>query len=267
MQQPGEYDAVLGSQTQTPEFAAILGGIEGMKLRLSNANPQVRIVSLQEVLKYGDAGLDLLIQALNDESLQVQNAAYSLLKSRTEVKVRQALRIFDEEQLKSAVGMDYKVLRDLLAKENWKEAHEETERVIFAVAQLLVPSWGRPFWLTSGVHRIPCQDLRTIDRLWVKSSSGRFGFSAQNRIYQNLRKTKTSAENLVEIYRAFLDRVGWRKDNYWCYYSSNFTHDITAPVGHLPFLKLYGPPNYRDTVEQIAVIRHQFFSYIENCEL
>jgi hypothetical protein len=61
-QQPGKYDAVLGGQHQTSEFAAVLGGIEGVKLGLSNPNPQVRIVSLKQALNYGESGLDLVIQ-------------------------------------------------------------------------------------------------------------------------------------------------------------------------------------------------------------
>jgi hypothetical protein len=44
---------------------------------LSNSNPTVRIAALGQVLNYGEVGLDLVIQALNDESLQVQDAAYS----------------------------------------------------------------------------------------------------------------------------------------------------------------------------------------------
>jgi formylglycine-generating enzyme required for sulfatase activity len=93
-QQPREYDAVLGGQIQALEGAAVLGGIEGVRLQLSNANPQVRIAGILQALNYGEQGLDLVIQALNDESWDVQDAAYSLLNTRTEAKVKEALRIF-----------------------------------------------------------------------------------------------------------------------------------------------------------------------------
>ena len=39
---PKPYDAVLGGQNPVPEGAAVLGGIEGVKLRLSNEHPEVR---------------------------------------------------------------------------------------------------------------------------------------------------------------------------------------------------------------------------------
>lgn len=35
-QQPREYDAVLGGNSPSMEGAAVLGGIEGVKLRLQN---------------------------------------------------------------------------------------------------------------------------------------------------------------------------------------------------------------------------------------
>lgn len=93
-QQPREYDAVLGGHSPSLESAAVLGGIEGVKSRLSNPDQNVRIATLGLALSYGEQGLDLVIQALNDESWDVQDAAYSLLNTRTETKVKQALRIF-----------------------------------------------------------------------------------------------------------------------------------------------------------------------------
>ena len=78
-QQPKPYDAVLGNQNQPAEGAAVLGGIESVKLLLSNSNPKVRIAALQQALNYGESGLDLIIEALQDEVPQVQIKAYSLL--------------------------------------------------------------------------------------------------------------------------------------------------------------------------------------------
>ena len=82
--EPREYDAVLGGQNLIPVNAAILGGISGVKSRLASPAVEVRIATLSEAPKYGEAGLDLIIQALHDESMQVKFAAYSLLKDRNE---------------------------------------------------------------------------------------------------------------------------------------------------------------------------------------
>ena len=85
---PREYDAVLGGQNLIPVNAAILGGIPGVKSRLASPAVEVRITALSEALKYGEAGLDLIIQALQDESMQVKLAAYSLLKDRDDLKLK-----------------------------------------------------------------------------------------------------------------------------------------------------------------------------------
>ncbi|HAX80135.1 MAG TPA: Sulphatase-modifying factor protein [Cyanobacteria bacterium UBA11372] len=92
--QPREYDAVLGGQSEIPSGAAVLGGILGVKSRLASPIVEVRIAALKDALKYGEAGLDLIIEALRDESMQVKSAAFSLLRDRNEPKVKQNLDKF-----------------------------------------------------------------------------------------------------------------------------------------------------------------------------
>jgi formylglycine-generating enzyme required for sulfatase activity len=87
--QPREYDAVLGGESQVPFGAAVLGGIPGVKSRLASPIVDVRIAALSEALKYGDPGLDLIIGALQDESIQVKLTAYSLLKDRDEPNLKE----------------------------------------------------------------------------------------------------------------------------------------------------------------------------------
>ena len=92
--QPRDIDAVLGGESPPPVDAAVLGGIEGIKRYLSSPVVKVRVVALSETLKYGDAGLDLLIRALQDESRLVQRFAYQLLRKRVEPQVKQALQAY-----------------------------------------------------------------------------------------------------------------------------------------------------------------------------
>jgi formylglycine-generating enzyme required for sulfatase activity len=99
-QQPSKYDAVLGGNSPSPEGAVVLGGIEGVRLRLNNPDSKIRIAALSQALNYGEQGLDVVIQALHNELPQVQIQAYSLLTSRTELKVKQALLKFNPQGLK-----------------------------------------------------------------------------------------------------------------------------------------------------------------------
>ena len=86
--QPREYDAVKGGQNLIPRDAAVLGGIAGVKSRSASPAVEARIAALSEALKYGEAGLDLILGALQDESMSVQSAAYSLLKDRKDLKIQ-----------------------------------------------------------------------------------------------------------------------------------------------------------------------------------
>jgi eukaryotic-like serine/threonine-protein kinase len=120
----------------------------------------------------------------------------------------------------------YGRLRDLLAVGEWREADEETGRVMLKVANREAEGWLD----VKDIDKFPCEDLRQIDRLWVKYSNGRFGFSVQKQIYQQLGGTRQYDE---KVWEAFGDRVGWRKGGKWLYYTDQ-TFSTQAPVAHLP---------------------------------
>ena len=130
-------------------------------------------------------------------------------------------------QVISAVGMDYINLRNLLAAKKWREADEETARVMLKVAGREKEGWLD----TEHIEKFPCEDLRTIDQLWVKYSNGRFGFSVQKRIYQSLGGTRKYDR---EVWAKFGDKVGWRRKNEWLLYYCNLTYSERAPEAHLP---------------------------------
>ena len=116
--QPREYDAVKGGKSQVPLGAAVLGGIPGVKNRLASPIVEVKIAALSEALKYGDAGLDLIIGVLQDESMQVKLAAYSLLKDRDDLKLKP---LFPQDYLPT---FDFDVITvDAEGKENSRSRH------------------------------------------------------------------------------------------------------------------------------------------------
>ncbi|MCU0544246.1 MAG: hypothetical protein MUE44_19060 [Oscillatoriaceae cyanobacterium Prado104] len=92
---PTEYDAVLGGAAQIPTNAAVLGGIAGVKKRLASAIIEERIAAVGDAIKYGEAGLDLAIRALEDESDRVEKAAYLLLRERPESRVKEILKEYN----------------------------------------------------------------------------------------------------------------------------------------------------------------------------
>ncbi|MEA5531371.1 tetratricopeptide repeat protein [Dolichospermum sp. UHCC 0684] len=163
-------------------------------------------------------------------------------------------------ELKSAVNMNYTRLRDLLAAGKWKEADEETTRVMLAVAK-------REYLGSldfNSINNFPCEDLRTIDQLWVKYSNERFGFSIQKRIYQNVGGTnkhmgETNKHNRI-ITSAFGYAVGWKTATEWFYYG-DITFNINAPKGHLPRQILVEESN------GFLVCFFYIFSRVETCNI
>jgi len=106
-------------------------------------------------------------------------------------------------QLLSAVGMDYTNLQNLLAAGKWKEGDEETARIMLKVAKREKEGWLRE----EDLEKFPCEDLRTIDQIWVKYSDGLFGFSVQKGIWESVGGKPSHWD--YEIYKLYGERVGW----------------------------------------------------------
>lgn len=124
------------------------------------------------------------------------------------------------DELISEVGADYTQLRALLADEKWEEADRETKSVMLWAARR-----EKQGWLDSqDIQQFPCNDLLTIDQLWIKSSNGHFGFSVQKRIWESCNKN----------WDEFGDRVGWSVNGNLLSFNS-ITYKLIAPVGHLPW--------------------------------
>ena len=130
---------------------------------------------------------------------------------------------------------NYTKLEQLLAAGKWKEADEETYNKMLEVGGKLQHSHmirGELIGIKN-IENFSCPDLRAIDRLWVKYSNGRFGFSVKKRIYQNLGGTK---EENGQVFLAYYEAIGWKqkgeKENLLLY--SQLTFNSNAPSGHLP---------------------------------
>jgi hypothetical protein len=81
----------------------------------------------------------------------------------------------------SSTEVDYSQLQNFLAAGKWQEANQETWNVMCLALKKPQGTHLSP----EDINQIPCQDFSTIDRLWQQHSQGRFGFSAQHRLYQD----------------------------------------------------------------------------------
>jgi hypothetical protein len=99
-ERPQNFDAILGNQTPIANGSLILGGIEGVKARLNSEHIHVIILALKDAINYGDAGLHLVIQYLENPESQIVDAAYELLKNRSEPFVVDRIdRYLDDREL------------------------------------------------------------------------------------------------------------------------------------------------------------------------
>jgi serine/threonine-protein kinase len=123
----------------------------------------------------------------------------------------------------------YEKLQKLLAAGEWKAADQETARVILQVA-----GREKQGWLDEdSIKKFPCEDLRTIDQLWVKYSNGRFGFSMQKNIWLKC-GGKVDYKTEYRLCRC----LGWINDRQWLK-SDEKTFSLEAPLGHLPTVPIY----------------------------
>ena len=134
-----------------------------------------------------------------------------------------------EQQIRQ---LRYTKLEEYLMSGRWEEADELTYTVMIGV---LGKEYGKWFEREELLN-FPCEDLLKIDKLWVKSSCGHFGFSVQKEIYLSpqiggIADGKYPGD---KIWYAFCEEVGWREQGEW-ELPPSYTLDINTKIGTLPF--------------------------------
>ncbi|HEY9692842.1 MAG TPA: GUN4 domain-containing protein [Oculatellaceae cyanobacterium] len=239
--QPQEYDAVLGGATPPPVNDAVLGGLEGVKRRLTSNFPEVRLAALSELVKYGQAGLDLAAPALQNEPYQVQQAIISSWQ-KAEIKCKS----------------EFIQLQNLLVAEKWEEADKKTSTLMLNIC-----SKQQIGYLTvTDIKEFPCEYLSRIDQLWKAHSHGNFGLSVQRRIWKRI---GGSSNPDWHDWCRFGKSVGWYVKDSWLWWN-DVTFSLNAPAGHLPrggALIGWGLGDFQTGCPMLSAIS----SRLENCNI
>lgn len=173
-------------------------------------------------------------------------------------------RLYAESGIRLArywVPARYGQLANYLAAGLWREANEETLKVMLQVAGREQQESLDP----DDIRQFPCQDLRAIDKLWVEFSDGKFGFSVQKQIWleeggrlecENRSLLAALTERLPApllhlllrcgvgvrgsygVFEIFCDRNGWRNGQQFIN-TDQVIWDKSAPKGHLPWWGLF----------------------------
>ena len=123
----------------------------------------------------------------------------------------------------------YAKLEDYLKNQQWKQADEETYRVMITTVGKESGQYFKPEELLN----FPCEELLAIDRLWVSYSKGHFGFSVQKDIYLECGGILDGNYH-QGTFEKFGDRVGWRMDGNWLYPDIPAGNTIYSFQGKLP---------------------------------
>ncbi|MBX9257395.1 GUN4 domain-containing protein [Desmonostoc muscorum CCALA 125] len=150
----------------------------------------------------------------------------------------------------NSVNPRYVQLQKLLLDGKWKEADDETAQKMWEVAGREQERSLRE----EDFEKFPCEDLRTIDNLWVKYSKEHFGFSVQKRIWLS--------SDVNSDLGKFVDRVGWgwSQDHKIIFQDINLLRfDLATPEGQLPVAVTYDGGNLKT--------RQKYMSRIISCDL
>jgi predicted NACHT family NTPase len=125
----------------------------------------------------------------------------------------------------------YQQLETSLKNGQWKEADQETIRLMLQIVGKEADQW----FSEDDIQNFPCEDLRAIDKLWVDNSGGKFGFSVQKKIWLDCGGIPENYDN--GVYKKFADQVGWRRSEDWLSYNElTFLYEGSNHA-HLPSLR------------------------------
>ena len=171
-------------------------------------------------------GTQISRQTISKLSSNVSFTKGDLERSIAEEETKQSVSLQDQKllfdlqnvPLESVRNIDYSKLRDLLQVRRWKEADQETLKIM---ARFL-----------DNLREFPSKYLKTINLLWLVASNGHFGFSVQRKIWEEQMKSKAPEDP----WNRFYIEVGWqtKHSNRYVNYNDLKFSEQTSNIGELP---------------------------------
>lgn len=150
-------------------------------------------------------------------------------------------------------------IANLLRNDKWREAAEQTTIFILQQTRRSEKDWLR----LEDIDRISCEYLSELNELWLIYSNGRFGFSVQEKIYEQVKnnilsssvqneirkliaeyiyvesfRPKVNVEFMFKLHHYFGIKVDWIKKGMSSFTTelnyNEITYSLDAAPGHLP---------------------------------
>ncbi len=201
----------------------------GSQFQAESEKNQLQLIP--ELTQQGDSGLVVLMEFLRSRfSLPANLVVGKAYQALYQAKTPQTQEFLQDHfadgvvPLKSDRNLDYRLLQQLLAQQDFQTADSLTREKLCELAG--EAAHNRKWLYFTEVEQFPSSDLKTLNSLWWVHSEGRFGFSVQRRLWLSL------GQDFPKLWA----KIGWKKDNNWTQYPNEFTWDLQAPIGHLPLL-------------------------------
>ncbi|MFN7715358.1 MAG: GUN4 domain-containing protein, partial [Pseudanabaenaceae cyanobacterium] len=154
----------------------------------------------------------------------------------------------------------YQQLKNYLKNQQWYEADQETWRLMLKVTNREEEGYLE----LDHIRNFPCEDLLTLDRLWVEYSKKHgyeFGFSVQKKIYVECGGKLDFSTPSHETWEKFCTCTAWKSEGKWVDYPEQqfFKNNSMSVKGHLPF-------NYGVWLGG-GEVGWELFSRIKTCEV
>ena len=226
--------------------------------RLRDASPSLSLADcLDNIQTYVQFELKPILDVRAEREKQQRAEQEARLKAEQEAR----LKAEREARLK------FQKLEDYLKNQQWYEADQETWKLMLKVTNREEEGYLE----LDNIRNFPCEDLLTLDRLWVEYSKKHgfeFGFSVQKQIYVDCGGKLDFSFPSDETWEKFCDRTAWKSEGKWVDYPDQFFNNNFMNVkGHLP---MRTPPcrgGWGMIEILLRIVFGYFFSRIATCEV
>jgi hypothetical protein len=150
---------------------------------------------------------DFIVHFYNQGNPKAQELAEKCYRE-LPIKKRRGLEFLEQKRQTSL----FTQLETFLKNGQWREADQETTRLMLLIAK----REDEGYLDVESIKKFPCEELRTIDKLWVDYSNGKFGFSVQKKVW--IACGGVPGKYDYDVYKKFADQVGWRRSGNWLGY-------------------------------------------------
>ena len=177
---------------------------------------------IREMVNRG--AIDLAYICFQETTKRIDPAIVAELQAKQRAELKEVEQAIATTQILVEASR-YQQLEDYLKAGQWKEADNETYRLMITTVGKEEGQYFEPDELLN----FPCKELLEIDRLWVQYSNGQFGFSIQKKLYLECGGIPDGQYHEKE-WDKFCHANGWQVNNKYV----PVTFSTQAPRGHLP---------------------------------